>query len=120
MQTTIYFIRHGEVYNPENKTYGRWRDIPLNKKGFEQMKMLGKKLLTLKEKPAAIYHSPLLRTKQSAETLAKIFLVNPDHLIKDERLLETGTQGFENLPVKAFYDLGDYYLPRDGFTIETP
>ncbi len=42
--TTVYFIRHGEVYNPDRVLYGNVVDVPLSEVGFDQIRALGKRL----------------------------------------------------------------------------
>lgn len=65
----IYLLRHGQTaWNIEGKIQGK-TDIPLNETGLVQAKCLaeGMKPVTL----CAIYSSPLLRARQTAEYLAE-------------------------------------------------
>ncbi len=64
MPTTIYFIRHGEVYNPRGVYYGRLPGFRLSPLGREQAARAGAYLL---HKPLdVIYTSPMLRARQTA------------------------------------------------------
>ena len=70
-QTVFYLIRHAE---PESGTDGRVclgqkLDVPLSSRGCEQAARLGERM---KGKPLdAVYVSPLLRARQTAEALSK-------------------------------------------------
>jgi broad specificity phosphatase PhoE len=67
--TTIHFIRHGEVHNPDDILYGRLPDFRLSERGEEQAKAAA---LYMKDKPiAAIYASPMLRAQQTARIIAQ-------------------------------------------------
>jgi broad specificity phosphatase PhoE len=67
-KTVIHFIRHGEVYNPSKILYARMPRYRLSKKGIEQSKRAG---AFLKDRPlVAVYHSPMLRARQSARYIA--------------------------------------------------
>jgi len=79
----VYFVRHGEVENPEAVKYGRLPGFPLTQKGREQIKQTSE---SLKEVGiGAIYASPLLRTKESAQILSEMLGLP---IIFDDRLLE--------------------------------
>ena len=84
-QTTIYFIRHGEVENPKQIIYGR-RNFPLSNHGQSQMERLAKYLKSLKTIPDIIYTSPLERGRQSTEKLHEEF--SSILVVEDERLQE--------------------------------
>lgn len=63
--TTICLVRHGETdWNAMGKLQGR-EDIPLNARGRQQADLVGRFLS--EESFAAVYTSPLLRAKQTAE-----------------------------------------------------
>lgn len=65
--TRLYLIRHGEVYNPNSILYGRLPRFPLSPKGFRQALATGR---FLKNRPIeAIFSSPLLRARQTAERI---------------------------------------------------
>jgi broad specificity phosphatase PhoE len=67
MKTTIHFIRHGSVVNPDNILYGRLPDFPLNSQGVMEA---GKAAVGLQNTPLeVIYTSPMLRARQTAEAI---------------------------------------------------
>lgn len=84
--TTVHFVRHGDVYDPDGIYYGRLPGYRLSDNGIECIRYTANQL---KRYPvAAIFHSPLLRAEQSAQILNEHFNVP---LIPDERLIELGT-----------------------------
>lgn len=70
--TAIYFIRHGEVDNPNKIIYGR-SNIPLNEKGCKEIEVLARNLKYSGVKPGIIYSSIQKRTVQSAEIISRVF-----------------------------------------------
>ena len=70
MTTNIFFVRHGEVENPDDVWYGRLPGFDLSVLGKKQIEQTAQ--LLSKEKISAIYSSPLLRTKKSAEIIGSI------------------------------------------------
>lgn len=84
--TTIHFVRHGQVEDPDNIFYGRLPGYPLSDDGIACINYTGRQLR--KFPVSAIYHSPLLRTTQSAKILADILNVS---ITADERIIELGT-----------------------------
>lgn len=68
--TTIFFVRHGEVNNPNKVWYGRLPGFGLSSQGEKQMSEIAQ--LLSKNKIDAIYSSPLRRTKQSALIISNI------------------------------------------------
>lgn len=82
-KTVIFFIRHGEVENPQKIIYGRLPGFGISNNGKIQVKNT---LLKLKNFPIKIiYTSPLLRAKQSARIFGDFFNLNP---VVSNRLLE--------------------------------
>jgi broad specificity phosphatase PhoE len=67
--TTVIFVRHGNVHNPGNLIYGRLPRFGLSKLGREQLERTGRFLADIGVD--AIYSSPLLRARQSAAILAR-------------------------------------------------
>ncbi len=68
--TTILLIRHGEnEWTAQHKLAGRTPGVHLNEQGRRQAKALGKRLSTLTLN--AIYASPLERTMETAQAIAK-------------------------------------------------
>jgi len=66
----LILIRHGETDYVGNRLAGHLPDIHLNQKGKQQAAVLSKKLAGLPIN--AIYSSPLERTMETAEPLAKL------------------------------------------------
>lgn len=64
---TIYFIRHGEVFNPKEILYGRLPNFPLSANGILSIQTAAEKLKT--KKISVIYTSPMLRARQTAGIL---------------------------------------------------
>jgi probable phosphomutase (TIGR03848 family) len=68
--TTVLLIRHGEnEWTTSNKLAGRTPNVHLNDYGRQQAESLGKRLAEVKLD--AIYASPLERTLETAESIAK-------------------------------------------------
>lgn len=81
MQTTIYLIRHGEVYNPEGIIYGRLPNFGLSEKGKQEIEKTAE---FLKDKQISqIYSSPMKRTKETAEIIQRNLSL-PTVLLADE------------------------------------
>lgn len=69
MSGTIYLVRHGQTaLNAEGRFRGR-RDVPLNERGFVQAADASHELVGKGVK--AVYTSPLLRTVQTAQSVAQ-------------------------------------------------
>jgi broad specificity phosphatase PhoE len=83
--TIIFLVRHAETEWSKSRSH-RFRgraDIPLNEKGIQQAKALGKQL---SQHPiSAIYSSPLIRALDTAKEIAR----------------------FHELPVQDYYDFID-------------
>jgi probable phosphoglycerate mutase len=94
--TTLFLIRHGETdWNVSKRVQGHC-DIPLNKKGTDQARLLGDELKDTTFH--AIYASPLLRAYQTA-----LHLASEDRIITDARLKETCYGIYEGLQWSEFY-----------------
>jgi broad specificity phosphatase PhoE len=66
-RTSISFVRHGAVHNPEEIYYGRRPGFPLSEEGQREALAVAK---ALRDKPiAAIYSSPLQRTIETAKVI---------------------------------------------------
>lgn len=81
----IHLVRHGEVHNPGGVLYGRLPHFRLSEKGHEMAALAAKELKAKKVKVGAIYMSPLLRTRESAEHIQELYGVDPQ---TDQRLIE--------------------------------
>ena len=85
MSTFLYFVRHGQTAaNRHHRISGRV-DLPLTELGAQQAASCRETLMRLNIN--AIYCSPLLRARQTAE-IATEGLPNCPEIIYDERLLE--------------------------------
>jgi broad specificity phosphatase PhoE len=93
MPTILHLIRHGEVHNPQKVLYGRLPRFGLSANGRRQARETA---LSLAETPLrAIFSSPLLRARQTAEA---IHAVHPHLKLRvDGRLNEVHTV-YEGLP----------------------
>lgn len=74
-KTIIHFVRHGAVQNPDEIMYGRIPRFRLNKQGLLESKATAQYLKD--ENVTAIYHSPLLRARQTARYIAQLHSVQP-------------------------------------------
>jgi broad specificity phosphatase PhoE len=82
MTTTIYFVRHGNVHNPNNIVYARLPRYRLSELGCQQAAAAAQALKD--SRPAAIYTSPMLRARQTA---AFITAEHPELKLKINRLI---------------------------------
>lgn len=63
--TTVSLVRHGLVHNPDQVYYGRLAGFSLADEGRSQAAAAGRQLA--EAGVAAVYHSPMLRARQTAE-----------------------------------------------------
>ena len=68
-ETTIHFVRHGHVHNPDQILYGRLPRFRLSIHGRQQAKFGAHFFINKKVK--ALFSSPLLRSRQTARVLAE-------------------------------------------------
>jgi len=115
---TIYFVRHGEVHNPDNILYGRLPDFHLSTVGRGQASAAAHYLL---EKPlVAVYASPMERAQETARIIEAAHL-DLSNVITDERLNEVYSPYdgmFHDEMEKIHHDLytdseAPYEQPRD-------
>ena len=118
--TTIYILRHGVYKNKENVNPFRLPNFPLSNEGKKQMNIIAN---YLKDKNiSAIYSSPILRTKQSAEIIGKAL----DKKINYSSLIIEVNSPFQGMDLDKFYPVrskGSIYknpdhLNNDGETIK--
>lgn len=70
MTTTLIFVRHGQTaWNKEERFRGR-TDLPLNETGLAQAAAVARRVAA-EYRPAAILSSPLQRSVQTAEAIAR-------------------------------------------------
>lgn len=75
MKTIIYFIRHGQVYNPKNIIYGRLPGFFLSSEGKKKIEEVAEELK--KKGINHLYTSPMLRARQTAQILGKSWNLVP-------------------------------------------
>ncbi len=92
--TQLLLIRHGQsTWNAEGRIQG-WADPPLSETGLDQARKLAQRLAADGYTLAAIYSSPLLRARQTAEQVAQALELPVQ---ADERLKENGVGKFTGL-----------------------
>ena len=97
-------MRHGEYENPDKLMPGRSEGFPLSEKGIIETRAAG---VFLKDKKIArVFSSPLLRTKQTAEIIAREIGVVGIQF--DDRLLELNVGEYTNRPIEHFEKSGFY------------
>jgi len=96
--TQLLLIRHAQsTWNADGRIQG-WADPPLNETGLDQACKLAQRLVADGHAIAAIYSSPLLRAKQTAEQVSQIFdlPVQTDDRLKENNVGQlTGLTGPE-------------------------
>jgi len=96
--TQLLLIRHAEsTWNAEGRIQG-WADPPLSETGHDQARKLAQRLAADGHAIAAIYSSPLLRARQTAEQLGQALglLVQTDDRLKENGVGQlTGLTGPE-------------------------
>ena len=103
--TTILFIRHTEVLNPEGILYGRLPRYGLSELGRRQAEVTAQ---ALAEEPiATIYTSPQLRARQTAAIIAQ---AHPGVPVKTTRLLAEVLTSWQGRPWRDLEAIGfDFY-----------
>ena len=107
MKTTIVLIRHGEVENPQGVFYGRLPRFGLSARGCRQAAAAAEALcaavspakndrLILAQPPGAIFYSPMLRARQTAQIIARQF---PQHRLHISRLLTEVYSPYDRSPM---------------------
>lgn len=97
MQTTILFIRHGEVDNPRRLIYGRMPRFGLSPLGRRQAAAAAAAPALARLNPRAIYSSPMLRARQTAQII---------------------TDQFPELRMHISRDINEVYSPYEGGPVE--
>jgi broad specificity phosphatase PhoE len=96
----IYFVRHGETeWNRLGLIQG-WTDIPLNDKGHEQAKSLGRAFLAHPEvtRDCRFVVSPMGRTRQTMAHIAEALSLPESHVGISPSLKELGFGIWEGKP----------------------
>lgn len=75
--TTILLVRHGATATTGTVLPGRAPGLHLGEKGEDQALAVAERLAELSRKPAALYVSPLERTRETARPIAKALGLRP-------------------------------------------
>jgi broad specificity phosphatase PhoE len=104
--TTIWLARHGEVHNPGQVLYGRLPRMGLSPEGQRQARALAD---FLEPRPlAAIYSSPMLRARRTAQTI-RTRHPQLDRVRIDSDLHEVNT-GWQGQPISVLEGINfDFY-----------
>ena len=100
----LIFVRHGETsYNAENRLQGQ-RDIPINARGREQAKAVGRTLrarlsaeIDRLEATEAFVSSPLVRARETMELVRGALGLPPERYRLDAALKELSFGAWEGL-----------------------
>lgn len=86
--TTIHFVRHGEVENPNHVLYERLPGFHLSNRGLKMAQATAKYIATVPQMRgiSAIYSSPLERTQETAQQIASALQIGS--IILENRLIE--------------------------------
>ncbi len=108
--TTVWLARHGEAHNPSERLYGRLPRVRLTPEGRRQAQALAD---FLEPRPlAAIYSSPMLRARRTAEAvLAQRHDLTRIRIDSDLQEVRTGWEG-EPLNTLEQIDWDFYGHPR--------
>lgn len=103
---TIYFVRHGETQSNIDKLFsGSIDNPPLTKKGLEQAKEAGEKLIML-DKVDLVVSSPLLRARDTAKIIAEEVGYDSNNIVYNELLVERSFGFYDGKP-RDEYNLDD-------------
>lgn len=95
--TRLLLVRHAEVNNPKRVLYGRLPRFSLSASGRAQAQALAGRLAS--EPVAAIYTSPLLRARQTADAIAAR---HPGLCVRRSRLLQEVGSAWEGTALADF------------------
>ncbi len=104
MTTNIYFVRHGEVYNPKKIVYARLPRFKLSQKGKKEIEQTA--LFLADKKINSIYSSPLLRARQTAKIIQNKLSISKIHTTGDIHEVRTSLKNKSRGVLKL-----DYYSP---------
>lgn len=114
----LYLVRHGKtVWNQEHRLQGAWENSPLLKNDLQRIYALGHRLA--KQKFAAIYSSPLKRSFETAQYLAKVMKYSqPIHVAEALREFDFGVmegKRDEDLPQKYQFQVANFFKRPEEF-----
>src|SRR3954451_9901295 len=93
----IYFLRHASAGDTKAPTPEEDEKRPLDAKGIEQSKLMGKMLAALEIEPDAIISSPLTRAVQTAELVAEQLKGQPSTTLDDSLRPDATYENFLDL-----------------------
>lgn len=109
--TTIHFVRHGEVDNPNHVLYERLPGFHLSARGVRMAKATAQYIATVPQMRgiSAIYSSPLDRTRETAREIENALRSIPDsfyvkaHCGEDpaQSSVKSSSQSFAQSPVQS-------------------
>jgi len=91
--TTLLFIRHGQVFNPDEIYYGKLPGFPLSRSGVSTIRNLAQALKAGEIRPDLFYYSPTQRTRQTSDILTK--------------MLSSGFRGIQSYPDRRLFDINN-------------
>jgi broad specificity phosphatase PhoE len=126
----LIFLRHGETaYNAENRLQGQ-RDIPLNARGREQARSVGRTLIARigaeieqLEAAGAFIASPLVRARQTMEIARQAMALPPGAYRLDAALKELSFGAWEGLTwpeIEARYAKAVWVRSKDKWNFAPP
>lgn len=95
----LILVRHGETENQISNRYIGLTDVPLSERGKRQALSLARTFA--REKPDAVYTSPLLRAKNTAAPIAKSLFVSP---VEVAELCDRSYGVWENMTIEEIQD----------------
>jgi len=81
----LHLVRHGEVHNPQRVLYGRLPGFRLSDDGRGMARRAAQHMQSLQRPVAALYASPLQRTRESAEPFTELLGLEA---VLEERVIE--------------------------------
>jgi broad specificity phosphatase PhoE len=115
--TSIIFVRHAEVHNPEAIYYGRLPRFRLSENGREQAQAAAEALRN--KDIVAVFTSPMLRARQTAQLIQSLHPSAPLHTSNLLQEVYTPFDGMTQLELLArdwdlYTDTPDHYeTPQD-------
>ena len=114
--TTILLIRHADVHNPDQIVYGRLPRFRLSEDGLAQAAATARALAH--EAIAAIYTSPMLRARQTANAIARQHPGIPVRVSRFLQEIQTSWQGTPWAEIGADQNLYEPLLNPGDETME--
>lgn len=102
-KNNFFVVRHGEAENNVKQIVSSSPDLPhhLTDSGKAQTIKSGQSLKS--KKIDLIFHSPLIRTTETAEILAKELDISKEKIIADNRLKETGKSAWDGKSIAEYH-----------------